>query len=142
VKVTMGTEECSDGPRIPSNTLAALRGILISSLSRENVGDIDVESSLDRRRKVTFQESHKVHGEWYIICNILFPGHTMLILVPVASRTRSGTRSGTECALIVFDNRGINRIGGFSACVVVRVQILVRVSSWLKQLHFVRSHSH
>ena len=59
----MGTLECSDGPRISSNTLAALRGILISSLSRENVGDIDVESSLDRRRKVTFQESHKVHGE-------------------------------------------------------------------------------
>jgi len=77
VKVTMGTEECSDGPRIPSNTLEALRGILISSLSRENVGDIDVESSLGRHRKVTFQESHKVHGEWYIICNILFPGHTV-----------------------------------------------------------------
>ena len=77
MKVTMGTEECSDGPRIPSNTLEALRGILISSLSRENVGDIDVESSLGRRRKVTFQESHKVHGEWYIICNILFPGHTV-----------------------------------------------------------------
>jgi len=78
----MGTEECSDGPRIPSNTLAALRGILISSLSRENigdidVGDIDVESSLGRRRKVTFQESHKVHGEWYIICSILYRGHTV-----------------------------------------------------------------
>ena len=47
----------------------------------------------------------------------------MLIPVPVASRTRSGTRSGTECALIVFDNRGINRFGGFSACVVVHVRI-------------------
>jgi len=126
VKVTMGTEECSDGPRIPSNTLAALRGILISSLSRENVGDIDVESSLDRRRKVTFQESHKGHGEWYHIYSILFPGHTVLILVPVASRTRSGTRSGTDCTLIVFDNRGINLIGKFSARVVVCVRILRR----------------
>jgi hypothetical protein len=66
----MGTEECSDGPRIPSNTLATLRGILISSLSRENIGDIDIESSLGRRRKVTFEESHKVHGEWCIICSV------------------------------------------------------------------------
>jgi hypothetical protein len=82
----MGTEECSDGPRIPSNTLATLRGILISSLSRENIGDIDVESSLGRRRKVTFQESHKVYGEWYIICSILFPVHTVLVLVPHLER--------------------------------------------------------
>ncbi|KAJ9600531.1 hypothetical protein L9F63_026331, partial [Diploptera punctata] len=56
----MGTEECSDDRRIPSNTLETLRGILISSLSRENLGNIDVQTSLSRRRKVTFQEFHHV----------------------------------------------------------------------------------
>jgi len=60
----MGTEECSDERRIPSNTLATLRGILISSLSRENIGNIDIQSSACRRRKVTFEElHHHVLGE-------------------------------------------------------------------------------
>jgi hypothetical protein len=61
--LTMGTEECSDKLRIPSNTLATLRGILISSLSRENLGNIDIQSSLGRGRKVTFQELHHAYGE-------------------------------------------------------------------------------
>jgi hypothetical protein len=61
----MGTDDCIDERRIPSNTLETLRGILISSLSRENIGNIDVPPSLGRRRKVTFQELRTVHGEWY-----------------------------------------------------------------------------
>jgi hypothetical protein len=61
----MGTDDSVDERRIPSNTLETLRGILISSLSRENIGNIDVQPSLGRRRKVTFQELRNVHGECY-----------------------------------------------------------------------------
>lgn len=65
----MGTEDCNDERRIPSNTLEALRGILISSLSRENIPNIDVQSTQGRRRKVTFEDLHHVHGEWcYFAC--------------------------------------------------------------------------
>ncbi|XP_026474398.1 uncharacterized protein LOC113378096 isoform X2 [Ctenocephalides felis] len=40
---------------IPSSTLAALRGILVSSLSRENLSSIDRYST--SRRRVTFHET-------------------------------------------------------------------------------------
>jgi hypothetical protein len=59
----MGTDDSVDERRIPNNALETLRGILISSLSRENIGSIDVQPALARRRKVTFQELRTVCGE-------------------------------------------------------------------------------
>jgi hypothetical protein len=59
----MGTDDSVDERRIPSNALETLRGILISSLSRENIGNVDV----GRRRKVTFQELRNAHGECCVL---------------------------------------------------------------------------
>ena len=80
----MGTEECSDDHRIPSNALETLRGILISSLSRENLGNLDVQAS-SRRRKVTFQEFHHVDGECPEIVHILpfFPEAALFMALAV-----------------------------------------------------------
>lgn len=55
---------------IPSSTLAALRGILVSSLSRENLSSIDRYST--SRRRVTFHETCKCiilfhNSHWFYI---------------------------------------------------------------------------
>lgn len=69
----MGTEHTDRGPEDRGHALAKLRGILVSSLSRENLSAVDVErqessSSPDsppqpptrQRRKVRFSESQSV----------------------------------------------------------------------------------
>jgi hypothetical protein len=95
VKATMGTDDSVDERRIPSNTLETLRGILISSLSRENIGNIDVQPTLGRRRKVTFQELRSVHGEWYILCMFF----SSLLFEEVKNRTSLSRGSKLLCIM-------------------------------------------
>jgi hypothetical protein len=64
----MGTDE---DRRIPSTTLAVIRGILIKSLSRENLSEIDkklLQKSTSLSRRVSF----KVGKQSQIIHNLLF----------------------------------------------------------------------
>lgn len=68
----MGTEHDPSDPEDRGSALAKLRGILVSSLSRENLSPIDVERDSSpeslgaprpparRRRKVRFSESKSV----------------------------------------------------------------------------------
>lgn len=54
--IAMGVGMEFDENRIPSSTLQELRGILMSSLSRENLGQPDTPPE-PRRRKVRFEDN-------------------------------------------------------------------------------------
>lgn len=64
----MGRDE-DNRADIPSEDLTLLRGILVGSLSRENIGLIDLEvvqppvAAPRRRRKVTFLETNIFLGD-------------------------------------------------------------------------------
>lgn len=64
IEKKMGVEDSYSVDRqLSPSTLATLRGILVSSLSRENLGVDDLP--IIRKRKVTFQEESYINGEYF-----------------------------------------------------------------------------
>ncbi|KAI4492520.1 hypothetical protein M0804_002311 [Polistes exclamans] len=59
---------------IPSSTLATLRGILVSSLSKENLGPNDISSIHEQQQHIRLRPPRKVHFREGVVVVVVVVG--------------------------------------------------------------------